>query len=47
MTINNKTLESSKGNSNENKINKLNSIWNNYDRRLNRSEMINWILIPH
>ena len=34
MTINKKTLESSKGNSNESKISKLNNVWNNYNKRL-------------
>ena len=45
--INNKILEPSEVTSNENEISKLNSVWNNYDRRLNRIEIINWILIPH
>ena len=34
MTRDNTTLESSKINSNENEISKLNSAWNNYDKRL-------------
>ena len=34
ITINNKTLESSKVNRNENKISKQNSAWNDYDKRL-------------
>ena len=34
VTINNKTMESSKVNSNENRISKLNNVWNNYNKRL-------------
>ena len=34
ITINNKALKSSKINSNEKEISKLNSVWNNYNRRL-------------
>ena len=34
ITRDNTTLESSKVNSNENDISKLNSAWNNYDKRL-------------
>ena len=34
ITINKKTLESSKVNSNENETSKLNSVWNKYDKRL-------------
>ena len=34
ITINDKTLESSKVNNNENEISKLNSVWNNYDKKV-------------
>ena len=34
IAINNKRLESSKVNSNESKVSKLKSPWNNYDKRL-------------
>ena len=40
-------MESSKVNSNENDVSKLNSAWNNYDKRLKWIEITNWILIPH
>ena len=41
VTINKKTLESNKVNSNKNEISELNSVWNNYDRRLRWIEIIN------
>ena len=45
-TINNKTLEPSKVTSNGNKISKWNGVWNDYNRRLDRIEIINWTSIP-
>ena len=45
IAINNKRLESSKVNSNESKVSKLKSPWNNYDKRLKWIEDNKMILI--